>query len=299
MERGEELSLRARENGGMTDRKAAMQELGRALALDPSNAAAMRAMAELLAEPPNVLPSDTIQEMADAEMRNDRVAARAAAYAYSAWLLFAPVLLLAGVREKGTLIALCSFTCVSAAAGFFSARRPASSKVMRWVVVSFTAAAISMGSRIFSPLLLVPALVISNTIGFAMTRARSERLLVALLGTVSIVIPIVLERTGVISPTFEFQYGRLVIFPRMISFDHPFWVNAFLILSHVSLMATTLAYVGTVREHAARYERHSLLQAWHFRQLAPEQAQIKAPTPPPDPHCIVENVRAKRDARTG
>jgi serine/threonine-protein kinase len=298
--RGEELSSRARENGGMADRKAAMQELGRALALDPSNTSAMRAMGDLLAAPPRGLPDDTIEEIAAAEARSDQVSARAAAYAFAAWVVFTPLLLCAGVREMGSFILLVALTAGAALAAFIGSMQPRVVAPMRVGVVVLAAAAISVSSRIFSPLVLVPALVLSNTVGFAMTRVRRERYIVAGVGILSVFVPVLLEWTHVISPTFTFEYGRLQILPNMISFDHPLWANAFLLIAHFGLMITSVYYVGSVREHLARYERHALIQAWHFRQLAPEEARVVAKTEPPSAQgCGSEDARAKREARTG
>ncbi len=298
--RGEELSARARENDGLEDRKAAMQELGRALALDPSNAGAMRAMGELLAAPPRELPDDAIEELAEGEARNDHVSARTAAIVYGAWVIFAPLLVLAGVRERWSFIALVSLTGAAAAASFLGSRGPRIAKHSRVAIIVLAGAAISLSSRIFSPLVLVPALAISNTAGFAMTRVRSERFFVAGAGIAAVLIPILLEWAGILPPSFRFENGRLQILPNMISFDHPIWANAFLLTAHFGLMISSVTYVGIVRDHLARYERHALLQAWHFRQLAPEEARVAATTSAPAlPHCAVDVARSKRATRTG
>lgn len=299
VQRGEALSARARENDGMADRKAAMQELGRALALDPSNAAAMRAMGDLLAAPPQALPDDTIEEVAMAGARSDVVAARAAAYAFASWVVFTPLLLWAGVREMWSFILLVSFTAGASLMAFIASTRSRIPGPMRVGIVVLASAAISISSRLFSPLVLVPALVLSNTIGFAMTRVRRERFIVTSIGMLSVAIPVLLECAHLIPPSFTFAYGRLQILPNMISFDHPIWANTFLLIAHFGLMITSIYYVGSVREHLARYERHALIQAWHFRQLAPEEARVVAKTEPPKPSCMVDDARAKREARTG
>ncbi|MEO8878046.1 MAG: hypothetical protein ABI461_20815, partial [Polyangiaceae bacterium] len=56
--------------------------------------------------------------------------------------------------------------------------------------------------------------------------------------------------------------------PHLLSFDHPIWAMTFLVSVHAMIIFIGVASVGTVGHDLSRHERHSLLQAWHFRQLA-------------------------------
>jgi serine/threonine-protein kinase len=298
--RGEAASARALADESEAERKSAMRELGRALALDPSNAQAVRALAELLAEPPAELPDEAKKDLAEAESRNLRVSSRAAFNAYVSWFCFLPLVWLAGFHDTTSLWAMvaCIFGAI-ATTGWFGFSKKVDPR-FRYVVVLFSFGAIAFCSRIFGPLMLVPAIALSNTVGFAMTRDHRERVFLACVGLASFLAPFALECIGAISPSYVFEHGRIVIMPQMVSFDHPFWVIVTLITGNVAIIVTAVAYLGAVRDDLARYERHALVQAWHFRQLAPEEARVVAKTePPPNPGCTIDDARAKREARTG
>lgn len=298
--RGEDLSKRARESQSTDDRKAAMQELGRALALDPSNGAAAGAMASLLAEPPRDLPPEAERELADADAQSLRVSGRAAFLAYGAWFLFAPFTLLAGYRDAWLSTLMGGFILVAALASLYYSKQERPSDGVRFVAVVFSTAGLAVSSRIFGPFMLVPALVLSNTVGFSLTRKKFSRRIATAIGLTAFIGPFALERMGVISPSYVFENGRISIMPHILSFEHPFWPCVLLVTAHIAIFIAATGYVGAVRDHLKRYERHALVQAWHFRQLAPDEARGAAAVAPPIAEtCRVDRELSKVPPRSG
>ncbi len=287
--RGEEAALRARTDKTIEARRAAMQELGRALALDPSNTRAPRAMMKLLSEPPDELPQEAQDELERANWRNLRVSGRAAFFAYVAWFLFFPFTLLMGYRDAWLSAVMGVLMLGAAGASLWMSRQERPKDSMRLVAVICSMAAISVSARIFGPFMLAPALVLANSIGFAMTRKRSERWFVTVLGSAVIGVPFALEQLGILSPSYSFHDGHFEIMPHILSFDHPTWALALLAVTHFGIIFAAVAYVGAVRDHLKRYERHALVQAWHFRQLAPEDA-VEPIAPPAEElsHCAAD-----------
>ncbi|MEO8875443.1 MAG: hypothetical protein ABI461_07650, partial [Polyangiaceae bacterium] len=163
-----------------------------------------------------------------------------------------------------------------------------------FVAIAFSMSALAICSRLFGPFMVVPAIVLSNAMGYSMTRERSERFLVSSLGVATMMIPLALEWTGFLTPSYVFEHGQITIMPHLLSFDHPVWAMTFLVSVHAMIIFAGVASVGTVRDDLSRHERHSLLQAWHFRQLAPDEARAAAPKDarPIDPSCLVEEIRA-------
>jgi len=292
--RGEQAIARSRESGDIDERKAAMQELGRALALDPSNAQAMRAMANILAEPPTKLPAEAEAELERAAERNLRATGRVAYLAYASWFLFLPLILLAGCKEYGLIATIAVCMLGATATSFIVSRQEQPTNYLRFIAIAFSMSAIGFCSRIFGPFMIVPAIALSNAMGYAMTRERRERFFVSSLAVAAWGVPLVLEWAGILAPSYVFENGHITIMPHLLSFDDPFWAQALLISVHGMIMFTGVASVGTVRDDLARHERHSLLQAWHFRQLAPDEARAAAPTAPTnaDHYCPVDDLKA-------
>ncbi|MEO8797150.1 MAG: serine/threonine-protein kinase, partial [Polyangiaceae bacterium] len=210
-ERGELSVTRAHTSHSIDARKDAMQELGRALALDPANARALRAMAELLAKPPDVLPPEAARELELADDDALKVAARAAALAYAAWFLFIPVMIVAGYHDRALSVAMSIAMATAAVASFTMSRQKKPNLRLRTVGLVASMAGVALSSRIFGPFMMVPALALSNAIGFALTRQRLERRIVTALGCAAFCVPFALEYFGVISPSYVFHDGRFEI----------------------------------------------------------------------------------------
>ena len=297
-ERGENAVERARTDKTIDVRREAMQELGRALALDPANARALRAMGKLIAEPPDDLPKEAQDELDRANWRNLRVSGRAAFFAYIAWFLFFPFTLLMGYRDAWLSAVMGALMLGAAVASLWMSWQERPSDKTRLLAVFCSMTAIGVSARIFGPFMLVPALVLANSIGFAMTRKRSERWFVVGLGSAVIGVPFALEQLGILSPSYVFHDGRFEILPHILKFDHPQWAFGLLAFTHFGIIVAAVAYVGAVRDHLKRYERQSLLQAWHFRQLAPEDAIDPVPSErEPAPQCASHAVRGRKAAR--
>ena len=297
-ELGEKAVERASADKTIEVRREAMQELGRALAVDPSNARALRAMGKLLAEPPDDLPAEAQAELDRANWRSLRVSGRAAFYAYIAWFLFFPFTLLMGYRDAWLSALMGVFMLGAAGASLWMSWQERPSDKTRLIAVLCSMGAIGLSARIFGPFMLAPALVLANSIGFAMTRKRSERWLVIALGSAVMGVPFALEQLGILSPSYVLEGGHFEIMPHILSFNQPRWAFGLLAFTHFGILIAAIAYVGAVRDHLKRYERQSLVQAWHFRQLAPEEAIEPVDSQREEVQvCAVQAARAQKASR--
>ena len=64
-----------------------------------------------------------------------------------------------------------------------------------------------------------------------------------------------------------------------------------LVLMVVFVVYTLTMFIGSVRDRMVRFERHAHLQAWHFEQLAPDDARGVSMPPADPPHCPVTEHR--------
>lgn len=289
-ERGELAVARASTSRSIEARRDAMQELGRALALDPANARSLRAMAELLATPPDMLPPEAERELELADDNALKVSARAAALAYASWFLFFPFMWMAGYRDQELSAAMGVAMATAAVASLVMSRQGKPDTRLRTVGLVASMIGIAISSRIFGPFMMVPALALSNTIGFALTRRRFERRVVTAIGCAAFCVPFALEYFGIISPSYLFHDGRLEILPHILDFDHPTFALVLLVTVHIAILIASVGYVGAVHDHLKRYERNALLQTWHFRQLAPDEARAGSAPLAAGDDCLVASL---------
>ena len=74
-----------------------MRELGRAVALDPSDEGALRAISELVLAPASDLPPSAERELKEGERRDRAKATARAARMYIVWLGMVPLLYFMGI----------------------------------------------------------------------------------------------------------------------------------------------------------------------------------------------------------
>jgi serine/threonine-protein kinase len=244
----------------------AMRDVGRALALDPHNAGALTTMVRLMGHPPAELPPRAEREFEEDVERQTRVGHRAGVMAYGSLLALFPFYLWMGVRSVGTwLIALGCLALATVGCWVASQRKTHSLPLSLGVLVSSTVGFIVM-SRSFGAFVLVPFLVIANTLAWAASPDRTPRWLKLLVGCVGVGIPITAEWTGFLPPSYVFVNGTVTLLPHMNGLSRtPTLV--FLTVATLSVIAFAFQYVTRIRAALFRAERRLFVQAWQLRQL--------------------------------
>ncbi|MDP3277548.1 MAG: serine/threonine-protein kinase [Deltaproteobacteria bacterium] len=247
---------------------AALRAVFRALALDPANVQAQQVLASLLTEVPEGLVPEAREGLA-AQTQAARVdGARVGARRYATWFLLAPLLFAMGVRSVGASLVAVVLICASSLLAFFMSKTERVD--LRWgglLLVTSTVAAASL-SVFVSPFMVVPALVSTNGMFFALYAERRWRVMVALAGVFGVLMPVVLEWLGVLAPSFVFRDHTLVLLPRALELPAGATLG-FLLASSVALVITPTVMVGRIRDALARAEQRQFVQAWLLKQAAP------------------------------
>jgi hypothetical protein len=259
--------------GSLDERRAAMREVGRALALDPENEEALSAMVSLLTRPPAQLPPEVREEIDAAEAEHRRAGARLASFAYASMLFYAPFFLWIGVRDPWPIALLFGTALVTAAGAALVARHPRASDNAPLAVMFLSNLAFAATTTFYGPLLLVPAMVVANTTAFTINlRGRWRRWLAMATGSAVILVPLALEALGVIAPTYTFEGGdALTVHARAIPLDSAPTL-AFLTLTSVAPIFMSGTLVGALRGALAAAEERLHLYAWHLREIVPDTA---------------------------
>ncbi len=257
----------------------AMREVSRAIALDPQNSDAMRMLIRLMTQVPRALPPEAQREI-DAQARAwQRISSRAAFFAYMSFLLSAPLGYLMGIRSWPMAIVPEMLWLGAAVLSWHDYRNPDPKGQTRYSLLVVSNVAIATTAWSFGPFMLVPALAAVNALSIIVAADRSRRGPAIFLGCVAILLPLVLEWTGVNMPSYTFEHGRFVVLPRALEFpEKPTLV--FLLVINVALLVAAALFVGRFKDALTATENRLYLQTWHLRQMVPGEAQASIVPPP-------------------
>lgn len=254
--------------GSIEDRQFALREVGRSLALDPEDPEALALLVRLVTAPPNEMPPDVVEEMASFEHRRGERAGRRGAllFALAAAIFVLPSAFFMGVRNPTFVAVNVILWGLAPTAIFFGRRLPS------WLSPVVAYAAVMSSAMIYGPFLSVPAIASVVTVAFVLTGRRSIRIFSVLLAILTLVLPVVLERVGVLPPSFAFEGDKLVILARAVSLP-AFAGTVLLTVSHVAMVLFVAYYVAGSKDTLDRVEVQNRLQSWQLRQLVPQEAQ--------------------------
>jgi serine/threonine protein kinase len=260
----EQLAL-ARETLVSGDTARATRAAGYALALDPESREAIELVTRLLLEPPLKLPPALTAELSATENAVQRRQSRVAALSFVAVAAFLVALCIDGVTDWGAWTAIAATAAVMAFAAWRLSRRTPRPHEMIFVVLG-NALLAAMLSRVFGSLILVPSVtcVMALSLTSYPQLVDRARLVIAILAA-SWLVPVVLERLGVLSETWRIAGGAIASIPRVANLGSGLLVAASL---------TPVIVVGLFANALARSRRDAQrtlqIQAWQLRQLLPE-----------------------------
>lgn len=249
-------------------RRRAIRELGRALALDPGNHGATNALVALLAELPSETPPDVEKATTSARHRYWRVVARLSGFAYMSTILCAPLIGWSGATEPALAVLFYLLIALASATSFWVSRQESPSIALTLVVCIASNLAFAVLSGLAGPLLITPMILTLNTGAFALLLGRRLRWWILGAGLAAILVPLGLELTGVLEPSYAFVDGSMVVRSRMISAE-PLPSLVFLTIASVTTLVTATFLFSELRELVLRGERRSYLYTWQLRQLLP------------------------------
>lgn len=261
----------------LQSRRRAMQEIGRALALDPDNQQAMEVMIHLLSEPPKTLPPEVAIEIASSDRHKIRWMGKVGGWAYLSMLIYLPFFLWSGVNSWLWVGLFYFFVALSTGLSFFAAyrRRPNNWNVLAVMLTSnlmFGATA-----AFFGPLFVMPTLVAVNTMAFTLYLSPGDRPLTIATGCVVIVVFVLLSLEGLIPGGYVFSAAGITVTPGALALPE---LPSMVLLTAVALAGVITGSLSAmrVRDALANTERQLFLYTWHLREFVPVAA--RAPTDP-------------------
>ncbi len=266
-------------------RKRALREAGRALALDPTGQPASGIVARLMLEPPKEMPAE-LRTTSDATLRAEmRRSVRVASIALACVTAIGSVLLFTGAIRAWTGVLTVLFALLASVSyGLYVSRSQAHHARHHSLVAAVPfCIAIAGISGILGPMLVGPtlALAFAAVISVAGWLGR-YRIAIIALACASWAVPSILEWAGWLPPAYRFDDDGMTILPQLV--DLPAWIvrpglfvfNLAAILGVSALLSRYSRRLSDIRE---RQELH----AWHLENIAPTEVRVCDVEPAPSP----------------
>ncbi len=249
-------------------RRRAMREAGRALALDPRLDGAGELVGRLMIEPPRERPRE-MQRMVDADdLDTLQRMAKAAGTSFLGFLAFLPLMFRGDPVQIGYLVALAAVIGLNLLF-LLPARSYADLNLRTIRLVASTGLLVALLGRMMSPFLIAPVVAVLSAVSLVFSptcRTIKAALMISGSMVVAVLLPWIAELAGVVSTTTHFDVGGLLLDPPMLAIS-PFTRHAMLVLYVVAVMAaaTAIAFQNRKAERIVRERLH--MQTWQLRQL--------------------------------
>jgi serine/threonine protein kinase len=246
-----------------------VRELGRAVALDPTDEGTLRTISELVLSPAGTLPEEARAELVTVELRDRAAASRRAWPVYLAWLSLVPVSFVMGLRSGTALALLAALSLGSAVYAWWMGQGHAEPKYMR-IALWLNAALIGVSTTLFGPFVAAPG-VAATTVAALVVAIRATALTRAVaLGSAvaAIFVPAALQWLHVLPPSYSIEHGVIVIHPFLMEFPPHMTLPTLAVVTLLQMVMPSVL-VGRAVQALIEAERSNFAQAWRLRQLLP------------------------------
>ncbi len=260
------------ETGLYLERREALREIGRALALDPDNERAMDTLVKLLADPPLVLPKEVRQDIGLAEREKLRRIGRLGAIAYGHLLLYVPILIWVGVRRWDWILAFPLLGLCAAGVSFYVSRQKVPQRSLAYVVMILANLTFGVTAVMFGPLFFMPMILAVNATGFALYMDRKARPAVAATAGGVTLLAFVLWAVDLLPGDYTFTQGGLLIHAGALALS-PVPTMVLVTVANLAALFIGIFLTGRIRDSLDKSERQLLIYAWQLREFVPGAAR--------------------------
>jgi serine/threonine-protein kinase len=265
----------AKERGGSE----AMQELARAVALDPTNEEALGLLARQLVEPPATPSPEATAELERIRNAARRASATTASQRFMLWAAFVPLAFWMGIRDWTVALVVAGVIAMNGVGAAIVAQRKTHDVRVGLALLVTSSIVIALTAVVFGPFVMVPGLAATNAMFFAMNAEKRHRPLAALLSVVAVVVPFALEAMGIAPPSYAFE-PAFVVFERATHFPTVPTIVTLLFVS-IATIVIPASLAGRMRDALNDAEERVFFQAFHLRQMLPASARQKVGLRPP------------------
>jgi serine/threonine-protein kinase len=255
-------------------RELALREAGAALAIDPSNAGALETLSRLMLEMPAEMSPEARAEFERSRRATDRETRRGTFLSYLTWMLFVPVVLSLGVRDKVAAGITGAAVILAAVLSWLSATRRIGGSA-RFVVYCFGTLAIASTCTLMGWAIVVPGLAAVHTVGFMLYGEKRHQPAALVLGVLSVMVPFALQEAGWLQSPYVFEGDRMVVLPRMTGLP-PVRTQIYLVLASLAAIVAPTLVISRLRDTLETAEERAFMHAWSLQNLVPARARAAA-----------------------
>ncbi len=264
--------------GATHARSLALREIGRAVALDPSDPQAVTTLMRLMTETPAEMPPEARAAM-QAETRGGiRAAARTAFVAYLLWFAHLPLMLWMGIRSWPAYGVASAAWLVAAATAYAAAKNPPRDGSRPHAMTVAGVVAVATTSTLCGPYVIIPTLAAIGSMLMHMSPFPRGRIAIVILNCMAVLAPATLQLLGVLPASYVFEHDSIVIRPVMLGFP-PLPTQVFLLVNSLGIIVAASVMLGRVRDLLTGIEEQMYVHTWQLRQLVPEQARPASARP--------------------
>ena len=248
----------------------AMQELTRALALNPGNRDALAVLTQWVTSSTRELPPEAEAALKEVERKDRARSAKRMGLGFLSWFLLSPLFLWLGVRSWAcALMTEAAVMLVVVYALWMSKTGKAGPKYMRWGI-TLTFILIGCTSLLFGPLILTPgiAATAAAVLVISIRANKLTRSYVLALSVASVMIPLGLQLVGWMEPSYAVENGKIVLLPVAMNLP-PVGAMVFLSVATAFQLILAVLLIGGGVEQLVRAERNNFGQAWRLKRLLP------------------------------
>lgn len=193
---------------------------------------------------------------------------RGGAIGYGIWLALTPLAFWMGVREWGSFLGMVGLIALSGALCAYVAHTKRYVVESQRLLMALSLAAAAAAGRLAGPFVLVPPLALVVTSIFTLTPERTWRKLFLAMGAIGLTVPIVLERSGLVEPSYTFRGDVIEVHARMTHLS-PLPIFGALALVHLGMLLASSVIYGRMRTAFEQVSLRLHLQAWQLKQIVP------------------------------
>jgi eukaryotic-like serine/threonine-protein kinase len=259
-------------DGGYAYRARALGSAARAFAIDPQSLGARRALRTLLSEEPVELPEDAKADLRGARIQAQRAVGRFTATAYGIFLVILGFVPTSGLKSGAGFFVLVLALAAAIGTSLRIARSAEPSRRLLLGLIVTSSLAIACASGLYGPFVLVPALVVANTLTLFVTLPDTLRRWGLAAGLMALLGPVALQKLGLSLPEWEATAQGVRYLPAIREFrELP--VRVGLLLATVAAIVVPSLWLAHLADRRADTARRLTLASWQLRQLLPGAAR--------------------------
>ena len=252
-------------------RATALRDVGKALALDPDNKDALGILVRLLTTPPTVLPLQVVAEQAEDLRRTIRMGGAGAMLLYGYIVLNATALSRIGVQQWGVFIFLHAMWLTAFVGGLFTFLRPSYKSLFVTFLLGMLTSVLA--TIVNGPYLVVPTLITSHAVLYALVRLRWLRLTMIGISCAAWSTAVFGEHFGLFPQTVGFIDHDMIIHSTVMELP-PLGTTIYMWGVVLAGIIGPPLLVGAMRSASTRTAEQLRLQAWQLRQLVSDDAKV-------------------------